>query len=336
MGLQPTILTGCSARRGIHRGAKPDTVRAVSIGKREVTLSQPAGTVDPQRPASGPRVPGGGAPASGSTEEPGVFEAIRQLRLGGRRLADAHIELLRAELAVAGRELGIVIAMAVGILVLAVVAGLLLAIGSFLFVGEWLFGSMAWGILHGVLFLVALIVPLALDLAGGRRDAFVRGLVTALVVTLGLWLLFASNVLRDTAVNVGRSLEASLAIEPALLPTLVGLVAGAVVLGVALLIVGLRAGGALRLLLVGLFVGALVGAILGSVTFDTKGALAVALTIGLVAWIAVTVLVAVRMGFDPEARYEAMVPRESMAMAQDTKTFLERQLRRQRGKVLGR
>jgi hypothetical protein len=85
-----------------------------------------------------------------------------------------------------------------------------------------------------------------------------------------------------------------------------------------------------------LVVGALVGAILGSVTFDTKGALAVALIIGLLTWIGVTVAVAVRTGFDPEARYEAMVPRESIAMAQETKAFLQRQLRRQRGKVLGR
>jgi hypothetical protein len=58
--------------------------------------------------------------------------------------------------------------------------------------------------------------------------------------------------------------------------------------------------------------------------------------VGLLSWIGVTVLVAMRTGFDPEGRYEAMVPRESMAMAQDTKAFLERQLRRQRGKVLGR
>lgn len=256
--------------------------------------------------------------------------------MAGQKLADAHIELLRAELTVAGRELGIVIGMAVAILVLAVVAGLLLVIGTCLFLGEWLFGSMAWGIVHGVSFFVALIVPLALDLAGGRRDAFARGLVAALMVTIVLWALFASNLLRDSAVNMARSLESSLAIEPAFLPTLVGLVAGAVVLGVACLVLGLRRGGVGRLLVLGLLVGAIVGAILGSVTFDTKGALAIALTIGLIAWIGVTILVAVRTGFDPEGRYEAMVPRESIAMAQDTKTFLQRQWRRQRGKVLGR
>ncbi|MEZ4597485.1 MAG: phage holin family protein [Chloroflexota bacterium] len=109
----------------------------------------------------GPRRAGCGCARAGTgdPEEPGVVEAVRRLQAGGRRLAEAHLTLLRAELSVAGRELGIAIGMAVGILVLAVVAGLLLAIGSFLFLGEWLFGSMARRILHGVLFLAALIVP---------------------------------------------------------------------------------------------------------------------------------------------------------------------------------
>lgn len=278
----------------------------------------------------------GTAPAGGQAHEPGVGEALRRARDGGRKLVDAHIELLKAELSVAGRELGIVVGMAFAILSLAIVAALLLVIGTCLFLGEWLFGSMAWGIVHGVLFFVALIVPLALDLAGGRRDAFARGLLAGLVATIVLWVLFASNILRDTAVDTARSLEASLAIEPTFMPTLVGLVAGMVILGVLGLVLGWRRGAVLPMLSLGLVAGAAIGAILGSVTFDTKGALAVALIVGLLTWIGVTVLVAVRTGFDPEARYEAMVPRESMAMAQETKEFLERQWRRQRGKVLGR
>ncbi len=82
--------------------------------------------------------------------------------------------------------------------------------------------------------------------------------------------------------------------------------------------------------------GAIVGAILGSVTFDTKGALAVALTVGYVVAIAASVLFAVRAGFDTQARYERLVPRESIAMAEETKRYLERQWRRQRKKVVGR
>jgi hypothetical protein len=226
--------------------------------------------------------------------------------------------------------------MAVLILALAIVTLLLIVIGGSLFLGEWLFGSMAWGILHGTLFFIACIVPLGLDLAGGRRDAWLRGLIGGIVLTLFLWAVFASNILRDSAVNAARSVETTLAIEPALLPTLVGLAAGTIVLGVLALIVGIRWGSTVALVLGGIVVGAIVGAILGSVTFDTKGALAVAVTVGLIAWIGFTAGLAASRGFDPEGRYAPLVPRETMAMAEETKAFLQRQLRRQRGKVLGR
>jgi hypothetical protein len=90
------------------------------------------------------------------------------------------------------------------------------------------------------------------------------------------------------------------------------------------------------LALVGLAVGAILGAILGSVTFDWKGAIAVALTIGLVTWLAVTGLLAVRRGFDPEQRYARLVPRESIAAFEESRSFVQQQMRRQRGRMLGR
>jgi hypothetical protein len=244
--------------------------------------------------------------------------------------------LLKAELAVTGRDLGIIAGLVVALLAIIVLALLLIAIGTFLFLGEWLFGSMAWGILHGTLFLALLVVPIVINLAGGWSGATVRGVATGVAATLLLWLLFASNVLRDAAVQAGESLESSIRLEPALLPTLVGLVAGALLLGIVLAIVGSRMAMGIRLGVTGLVVGAIIGAILGSVTFDTKGALAIALTIGYVTAIAVIILVAVRHGFDPERRYERLVPRESIAMAEETKRFLERQWRRQRRKVVGR
>jgi len=166
--------------------------------------------------------------------------------------------------------------------------------------------------------------------------ATIRGVATGLVVTLLLWLVFASNVLRDSAVNAGVSLQSSVRLEPPLLPTLVGLVTGALVLGILLAILGSRRGMGVRLGVTGVVLGAIVGAILGSVTFDTKGALAIALTVGYVVAIATSLLIAMRRGFDPERRYERLVPRESIAMAEETKRYLERQWRRQRRKVAGR
>ncbi len=257
-------------------------------------------------------------------------------------LVQAHIDLLKAELAVAGRQLAVIVGMAVAILVLLVLTGLLIVIGMCLFLGEWLFGSMGWGILHGSLVFIALAVPLGLDLAGGWRGATTRGLVAGLVVTIGLWILFASNVLRDLAVQAGDAVAPSFAVEPAIWPSVVGFGAGAVVGlvigGIALTRSSPRPRGRQ---LVGALVGiavvaGLVGGILGSVTFDTKGALAVSLTLGLLAWIAIMVTLALARGLDPEARYAGLKPQESIAMAEETKTFLERQWRRQRRKVLGR
>jgi len=259
-----------------------------------------------------------------------------RVRTSARGLAQAHIDLLKAELAVSGRDLGVIAGLVLAAISFVVVALLLVAIGTFLFLGEWLFGSMAWGILHGTLFLVLLCVPIGIDLAGGPAVATIRGVATGLVVTLLLWLVFASNVLRDSAVNAGVSLQSSVRLEPALLPTLVGLVTGALVLGILLAILGSRRGMGVRLGVTGVVLGAIVGAILGSVTFDTKGALAIALTVGYVVAIATSLLIAMRRGFDPERRYERLVPRESIAMAEETKRYLERQWRRQRRKVAGR
>jgi hypothetical protein len=51
---------------------------------------------------------------------------------------------------------------------------------------------------------------------------------------------------------------------------------------------------------------------------------------------AVTVAVAARRGFDPAARYDVLVPRESIAALEGTKGFLLEQLQRQRRRVFGR
>jgi hypothetical protein len=262
--------------------------------------------------------------------------AIGRTRGSFQRLLDAHLELLRAELAVAGRELGIIVAMAIAALVLAALAITLLYVGTWLFLGEWLFGSIGWGVLHGVLFTVACIVPIGVDLGGGSASAWSRGLLTGVIVTILLSILFASNVLRDAAVSVGQQLEASLLIEPALLPTLVGLVTGGLVLGLVMLVIGLRVGAAFRLMTIGIVLGVIVGAILGSVTFDTKGAVAVSLTLGLIAWIATTIAIAARRGFDPASRYDRLVPRESIAAVESTKEYLLQQWQRQRRRMVGR
>ena len=70
----------------------------------------------------------------------------------------AHVELARTELAEITSEIGRVLALAsvaIGCLILLL---LLLAIGGLLFAGEWLFGSIGWGLLLGAELLVAVAV----------------------------------------------------------------------------------------------------------------------------------------------------------------------------------
>ena len=70
-------------------------------------------------------------------------ESIGRVKAGAQRLASAHAALLKAELAVTGRDLGIIAVLVLGVIALVVLALLLIAIGGFLFLGEWLFGSAA-------------------------------------------------------------------------------------------------------------------------------------------------------------------------------------------------
>ena len=67
----------------------------------------------------------------------------------------AHVSLAQAEFSQIAAEIKR-FAIAAGIVFgMLVFAGMLVVIGGTLFVGEWLFGSIGWGILHGLEFAVA-------------------------------------------------------------------------------------------------------------------------------------------------------------------------------------
>ncbi len=98
------------------------------------------------------------------------------------RLVGAHVELARAE---AGEIMGEVtrVAILAGVAFGALfVLGLLFPIGLFLFLGDWLFGSLGWGVLHGTLLLLALALnALFVALGVPGRALFVAGLAAAAI-----------------------------------------------------------------------------------------------------------------------------------------------------------
>jgi hypothetical protein len=262
------------------------------------------------------------------------------------RMIGAHMALLRAELQITGKELGIIVALAGGAFAIAVLVAILLYVGTFLFLGDWLFGSMGWGIIHGTLIGAVFLAYVGINLAGGHLSRYGWGGVIGVIVGVVLAVLLLSNVGNESGEWLRRFLEGEFVTEdlPFGAEWLVTL-GGAAVVGIIALVVGLiigwrvdqRGRALVGVGIVSFVLGAFVGAIYASTRYDAPdGVFGLALMVGLLTWIIAGIILAVRAGFDPEARYADLVPRESFEAFNKTKEFLLEQWERQKGKVLGR
>jgi len=122
-------------------------------------------------------------------------------------------------------------------------------------------------------------------------------------------------------------------------PILSGATVGLIILGLAGLAVGAKAGGvggALSGFGLGGLAGVFLGAIMGAVTFDLKGAVAVSVTLALLAWPVLQAALAQREGIDPGKRFGKLKPTESMAAANETRSWLGQEWQRQRSKLTKR
>jgi hypothetical protein len=262
------------------------------------------------------------------------------------RMLDAHVSLLRAELEIAGKEIGIIAGLAFGALFIAILALILLYVGSFLFFGELLFGSMGWGIIHGTLLAGAFIGFVVVNLAGGEIERYGLGLAIGVVVAILLAAVLLGNVGNTGGGALQDWLADTFVVEDlpfgeAWLTTLAGLVIGGLIGLVVALIAGWRAdlrGGALiGVGVAGFALAGFVGAVWTSTRYEAPdGVLGLAITVGLLTWIIAGLLLAAQRGFDPEARYANIIPRESLAAFEKTKDFLSAEWQRQKNRMMGR
>ena len=275
-----------------------------------------------------------------------MSEAIGGVRAAVMRMLDAHLKLLRAELELTGKELGVIVGLALGALAIAILAAILLYVGSFLFFGELLFGSMGWGIIHGTLIAAAFISFVVVNLAGGEIERYGLGAAIGIVVGVILAAVLLSNVGNTGGEALGDWLTDTfmtddLPFGEAWLVTLGGLVVGGVIGLIAGLVGGWRAkleGRALMSLgIVGLVLGGFIGALWASTRYEAPdGVLGLAVTVGLLTWIIAGLVLAARRGFDPEARYANLIPRESIAAFEKTKDYLSGEWERQKNRMMGR
>jgi hypothetical protein len=235
----------------------------------------------------------------------------------GKRLFRAHVDLAKAEMAEIVDEVKRMVAFigaAIGIVVL---AGLLFGIGLFLFLGEWLFGSIGWGVLLGTLLLVDVavaLVLLALDVKGGRLSS---SLAVAVAVGAVIGVVFFLDLTHRGWTTLGDA--AASAYDPSTRTVLLAIGASAAI-GAILGLLNRMAGGVTDAI-AGVVVGAIIGAIIGAVTVvslpPTVGA-AFGVLVVLVLWPILAARDVMRTGVDGEALMKKFTPDETIGLTKET------------------
>jgi hypothetical protein len=264
---------------------------------------------------------------------PGLGAQFGRTRAAFVALFQSHVDLFKAEIGEILDQLKIISALAGCALALAFMTGTLLYVGGFLFEGEWLFGSIGWGLAHGVLFGIALIAILGLAIVGASRRAALGSFLVAVLITAGIAWLCGSNVAYNAANNAAGQLAFPLngTVAVALLG---GGVIGAIVFALMLGRVAGR-GGFIGGLVLGLLIGALVGWIIAAAPWTWPPAIGFAITIGLIAWPILDVVMALP-GLDPGARFAKLYPSQSIEAAKETRAWVEEEWKTRRSKLGGR
>jgi hypothetical protein len=264
------------------------------------------------RPGANPPV---GRPDPG--EPPGVRAQLGSTFAAGKRLLRAHVDLAKAELADIVDEVKRMVALigaAIGILV---VAGLLFLIGGLLFLGDWLFGSIGWGVLLGFLLLadIALVlVLLALDVKVGRIGS---SFILAAVAGIAVGVLLALNLTNRGWTALGDQVAA--AYDPNTRTVLLALGISAAVLGILGFLVQIRNG--IGAAIGGLLVGAVVGALIGGLTvieIPAQAGAAIGILATLIVWPILAGRDVMRTGVDGEALAKKFTPEATIGLTKET------------------
>jgi hypothetical protein len=271
-----------------------------------------------QSPPLHPRA-GGEERTSDSDPAPGLADQVRATRDSAKRLFDAHAELARAEFSDIGDAVKRAVAY-VGVAIAAILfAALLVTIGLPLFLGEWLFGSIGWGILLGLLLLVAFAVAFGvLALGPAVKGTVGRSFLVAAVLAIVVGVILGLNLSNRAWASLADSMASNL--DAGSRPLIVAVLAVGIVGAVIGLVGGLRAGGAAAAI-GGLVGGAIVGAFVGALTAVAPGrrvGAALGISVGLVAWVALIGASVARGGFDTDALKERFWPARTIEVTKET------------------
>jgi Putative Actinobacterial Holin-X, holin superfamily III len=241
------------------------------------------------------------------------------------RLVHAHVELAKAELSEIldrAKRVAALLGVAFALVLLGAVVA---TVGTSLFIGEWLFGSIGWGVL--------LVTELALAGALGAIlmavdvpvDRLRRRLLEAVFVGVVVAVIAGAHLPNRLWQAVGEAVVPGL--DGASRPLIVGLVAGAGLGALTGLLAGFRAsrgeaaagtaGMAIGRAIVGALAGAVVGAF-SAISFRWRVGIALGLVAAIGAWAGLAGLEAYRGGIDPDAFLRRFYPTQTIQATKET------------------
>ncbi len=247
---------------------------------------------------------------------PGLAEQFGRTRSALFGLIRSHLNLAKAEFSEIADQLKRAVALGGIALLLLFLAGILIAVGTLLFLGEAIFGSIGWGVLDGALLLIggaALLIFAIIDLSWGRA-------LSAFLVALGVGLVVAGFLALDWSSANHRYSG---------LPDwhVLALLAGLVLIGALGALLGSSFGRWLAVF--GLVIGAICGALLGVLAWAGPGprvAAAMGLAALLLFWPIVAAVFVFRHGIDTAKLKERFLPMQTIETTKETIEWVREQM----------
>ena len=265
-------------------GAAPDPAAAPASVAAPDPAAAPASDAASATPPASAAAPDPVVPPKPAEPAAGLFAQARLTMNAARRLVTTHVELARAEFSeIAERAKAAALLVSIAIALVLFVA-ILAPVGTTLFLGEWLFGSIGWGVLQGTLVCVALVVVLLLGAAGIPRRHLAVTFGVAFVLGIGVAVVLGLAWPHELLARVGDSVIPG--VDAGVRPLVAGLALGALVFGVLGLLAGARAGGPGGLV-AGLVGGAVLGALGGAflaISFSRHVGIALGICVTFIAW----------------------------------------------------
>jgi len=299
------------------RTLDPDRPIPESERPQSESAQTPGSTSDPGgAPKGAGSTAGAGGPGGAGSEPPGLIAQLKATKDAAIAMIRAHVALGRAEAEVIKGEaayLGAFVGIAVAALLL---LGIFLPIVTMLFLGEWLFGSIGWGVLLGSELLAA--VAVTAIVVGLKLEGPVPAAAVAVIAGAVAFIVCGGSWFNRLWTWVGDS--TSIGIDAANRPLVIAIVVVGVVGAVVGLIGGARAlgaRGAVGGLILGFIAGGLFGAFL-AYDFGWRVGAAIAFATAYAVYLTVLIARVAANGIDTEKIKLRFWPQQTIETTRET------------------